>query len=407
MKDRFIRTCLLAGVLATASLVACGGGGSSTPAPLPPPTPAAKLGTLSIAVTNKQVCGFEAVNATYAKFRVSQSTNRAEANDPSWVDVPVSPARKINLVNLTNGALETVAQASLEAGHYTQFALVLDTGSTANTIVPAAGDSEQALEVPGAFAGRFLDGGFDVVEGQKTNIVLDVDACRAVYTTPEGKRAIAPYFYPVPSAPNGIKGFVTPGALANHVLVTAQQYDGWIAASVRPDPATGEFWLSHLEPGNYDVVVTADNSAASMVGRVPVEATAAKAISTRESPVPITSSKMGSISGSLSFPYYGPGGSPINVYAVQYCGPSQAGAVRYNLSDGPAYTYTLPNLPRAAPLYAQYTDTLPLAFAACQTSTYRVRTFPSALIDSGGVAGIDISTGDKSGVNIVLIPSGP
>ena len=116
MKTTFRQAGLLAGsVIAAVSLTACGGGGggsgaSSTPAPV------ATAGTLSVSLTDAPSCGFDAVNVTVNKVRVNASASAGDT-DTGWTDITLNPAKKINLLNLTNGVLESLGQASLPAGH--------------------------------------------------------------------------------------------------------------------------------------------------------------------------------------------------------------------------------------------------------------------------------------------------
>ncbi len=128
-------------------MVGCGGGGGDS-------SPQAGAGTLNVSLTDAPAGGFTAVNVTISKVRVHQS-NSASENDAGWIDITLNPARKINLLDLTNGVLEDLGQTSLSAGHYTQLRLVLVANSgtsMANSVVlssdPAA--TEIALDTPSA-----------------------------------------------------------------------------------------------------------------------------------------------------------------------------------------------------------------------------------------------------------------
>ena len=83
-----------------------------------------------MSLSDAPACGFNAVNVTVVKVRVHQSSP-ASNNDAGWTDITLNPARKINLLNLTNGVLDNLGETPLAAGHYTQLRLVLDpnTGS--------------------------------------------------------------------------------------------------------------------------------------------------------------------------------------------------------------------------------------------------------------------------------------
>lgn len=403
MKQQLTRIGVLAGgAIAAASLVACGGssGSGSTPAPT------ATLGTLTVALTDAPACGFDAVNVTVNKVRVNKSANAGDL-DAGWVDVTLSPARKIDLLKLTNGVLDTLGSTPLEAGHYSQVRLVLDanTNGTANTVLPTGGKNEVALDTPSAVqSGIKLVGEFDVAAGQKADIVLDFDACKSIVTKGNGKYALKPVIRMVPSAVNnGISGVVATAALANHVNVSAQQ-GGKIIASSTPD-ATGAFTIAHLPAGNYDVVITSDNSAASVIGAVPVTATASTAISTTAAPIALALSNTGSIGGTVAM-------NPPSATEAAYVAAKQAFAsgptvtIKYQGADLATGAYTLSNLPLAAPQYAVYSTTLPLAFNAAASvvpGKYKVEAAANGYATKS-VDAVDISAANQAGVNFTLTP---
>src|SRR5450756_555876 len=96
----------------TASLLAllvtgCGGGGGGGGGSAP--------GTLGVSLTDAPACGFDAVNVTVVKVRAHQSSSASDT-DAGWADITLNPARKINLLNLTNGVLDTLGEPPLSAG---------------------------------------------------------------------------------------------------------------------------------------------------------------------------------------------------------------------------------------------------------------------------------------------------
>src|SRR6185369_2858364 len=99
-------------VAAASLLTACGGGGGSS-------QPSVTLGTVGVSLTDAPACGFDAVNVTVSKVRINSSASASDT-DGGWTDITLSPARKINLLNLNNGALDALGTASLGAGHYSQ-----------------------------------------------------------------------------------------------------------------------------------------------------------------------------------------------------------------------------------------------------------------------------------------------
>jgi len=82
------------------------------------------MGTLRLALTDAPACGYDAVNVTIQKVRVNQDASASDTG-AGWSEVVLSPARRIDLLSLTNGVLEDLGQTSLPAGKYTQMRLVL------------------------------------------------------------------------------------------------------------------------------------------------------------------------------------------------------------------------------------------------------------------------------------------
>lgn len=386
--------------LSAAVLSACGGGGGSDSAPT---TPVSTLGTLAVSMTDAPACGFDAVNVTVSKVRVHRSEGASDL-DTGWTDITLSPAKKINLLNLTNGVLEALGQTSLEAGRYTQMRLVLDSnaGGTANTVVPTAGKTEQPLETPSsAQSGIKLVGQFDVAAGQKTDVVLDFDACKSVVTRGKGTYALKPVVKVVPVTLNGISGFVSTALLGRSVQVSAQQ-NGQIVSATTPS-ATGEFHLARLAPGNYDVVITANDSAASVVAAVPVaSATSTTVLSTSAAPILLAPGNTGSIGGTVSLTPAGTEAAYVAAKQSFAAGPTVT--IKYQGADLATGAYTIANLPVAAPQFTTYTSTLPLVFSASSAAPsgkYRVEAAATGYVTKS-VDNVDISTANQSNVNFAL-----
>lgn len=384
-------------VLAASALVACGGGGSSS----------AGNGTLGVSMTDAPACGYEHVNVTVNKIRVHQSASAGET-DAGWVDI-IPSTGKIDLLNLTNGVLQSLGETPLAAGHYTQLRLVLDanTGNTlANSVVPTSTGLEQTLVTPSAVqSGIKLVNEFDVVAGQRVDLVLDFDACKSVVARGNGTYALKPVIKVIPTVLNGISGFVSPALLSQHVMVSAQQ-NGAVVSSTTPNATTGEFFLARLVPGNYDVVLTADNSASAVVGAVPVASTTSTtALSTSAAPITLAASATGSIGGTVGL-------TPVSLTETAFVSAKQSFAagptVTVKYQGVEAGAYLLNNLPLAAPRFAAYSATLPLAFSA-QTNTvpgtakYAVSASAFGYATSAPVT-VDIGTTNQIGVNFALVP---
>ena len=383
-------------LLGAAVLVACGGGGGDTA----PATPASTIGTLAVSLTDAPACGFDAVNVTVSKVRVHRSDSALDT-ESGWTDITLNPARKINLLNLSNGVLEALGQTSLEAGRYTQMRLVLD--ANANTVVPVDGKTELPLETPSAVqSGIKLVGAFEVNAGRKTEVVLDFDACKSVVTRGKGSYALKPVVKVVPVAANGISGFVSTAVLGRGVQVSAQQ-NGSIVSATTPNPATGEFFLSRLAPGNYDVVITADNSAASVVAAVPVaSATSTTVLSTLMAPILLAPGNTGSIGGAVTMT---PASTePAFVAARQTFAAGPTVTIKYAGADLASGAYTIAKLPVSAPQFASYSATLPLSFSAGSAALagkYRIEASATGYA-ARAVDGVDIGSSNQSNVHFAL-----
>lgn len=383
-----IVSCLSALVLA-----ACGGGGGGSGS--------GGMGTLAVSLTDAPACGFSAVNVTVSKVRVHQSST-ASTGDGGWTDITLNPARKINLLDLTNGALAELGQASLQAGHYTQLRLVLTGQGTANSIILASdpNQNEIALDTPSAMqSGVKLINQFDVPANQRTDLLLDFDACKSVVLSGNGTYRLMPVIRVIPFALNGISGFVDSALMANqnasHVRVLAEQ-NGAVVRATAPAP-TGEFRLARLDPGTYDVVIAADGHATAVITGVPVAAAPSiTAISTQAQAITLPASSAASINGTITL-------NPANSGVVPFvaarqtlnAGPTVTVAFRpVSLSD---FSYTL-TLPTAAPLLGQYATPLPIALSATAQAGVAGKYTVSASADGYQTQSsslLDLSTGDK------------
>jgi hypothetical protein len=304
--------------------------------------------------------------------------------------------------------LDTLGTTPLDPGHYSQVRLVLDSNAsgTANTVLPTGGKTEKPLDTPSAAqSGIKLIGEFDVAAGQQSDIVIDFDACKSILTKGNGNYSLKPVLRMVPSAVNnGITGVVAAAALTHNVVVSAQQ-NGKIIASTAPDATSGAFSLSHLTAGNYDVVITSDTSAASVIGSVPVTATGTTSVSTTAAPIALAPSNAGSVSGTVTM-------NPPSSTEAAYVAAKQSFAsgptvtIKYQGADLASGAYTIANLPIVAPQYAVYSSTLPLTFGAAAGITPAKYTVEAAAngYATKSVDGVDLSTGNQANVNFTLTP---
>src|SRR5262245_11613163 len=260
-------------------VAACGGGSGEMPAAVPSP---GGVGTLRVALTDAPSCGYDAVNVTIERIRVHQSPAAGD-NDAGWSDLIVTPSRRINLLDLSNGVLEELGQVQLPAGHYTQMRLLLaDNGNSAppaNSVKPSGG-SEVALTTPSARqSGLKLNLDLDVGANQIADVVLDFDACKSVVRRGNsGHFNLKPVIAVIPRITDvgTIEGFVDPSVAA--ATTVSAQLGGNPVKAAPPDAVTGKFVLYPVPVGTYALVLTHPSRVTAAVINVPVVASAAPTI---------------------------------------------------------------------------------------------------------------------------------
>lgn len=368
------------GLIAAASalLVACGG--DST----------VGSGTLRLALTDAPACGFEQVNITVERVRVHRSDSAGEM-DAGWHEIRLSPARRIDLLSLSNGVLEELGTTPLPAGHYTQLRLVLrpnSGGAPANSVVPVGG-VEQPLDTPsGVQSGIKLIHPFTVQPGQLVDLVLDFDACRSIVARGNGTYGLKPVIAVLPRTVAEIVGNVDPTLTG--VVVSAQR-NGTVVRATTPD-STGAFRLAFLDPAaspSYDVAITATGRATAVVAAVPVAPRSSTRISSSTAPITLPPSATRTASGTVT-----PAAALPSVRALQAVGSLpkvEVAHVNANMTGG--YTLTLPT---AAPLLATYATPLPLAFAPQAASAAKYTLEASAAGYLTQSAPIDLTSADAT-----------
>lgn len=372
----------LMGLLLIGLVAGCGSGGDGGGAATAQP------GTLGVSLTDAPACGYDEVNVTVSKVRVHQSSS-ADDNTAGWTDITLSPARKINLLNLndptqTNFGLESLGETPLAAGRYTQLRLVLvpNNGSSPpnNSVVLSGIPGEIALETPSAIqSGIKLIHQFDLASGQRVDLLLDFDACKSIVKTGNGKYILKPVIKVIPFVLNGIEGFVDTALLGNNVVVSAQVNGEIVRAAVpnssaTPNPNRGKFFLARLVPGSYDVVIAADGHATAVISGVPVQTdTSITTISTSAVPFSLQPSTSQSIGGTVTLNPADDDGTVV-VAAKQTLIPGPTVTVKSQvatvLNAAPPigdYGYNL-TLPIGAPALAAY-GALPITPTAAAQST--------------------------------------
>ena len=352
---RTVSPWLIGGTAIAATLVACGGGGSS-----------ASTGTLQLAMTDSPGCGYDHVWVTVTKIRVHKSGTATDA-DSGWQEVIVPSVRKIDLLSLTNGALQELGSLPLPAGRYEQVRLVLSDATLANSLVLSGTNNEIELRTPsGQQSGYKLQAHFDVTGNQVADMVLDFDACKSIVRAGNsGNYNLKPVVAVTKRLTTQIEGYVDP-AIASSVVVSTRDPDNQLRATV-PDSTTGKFVIAYLpENTNYTVTVSGTGRTTAAVTGVPVStAIGSTQLNTAASPIAPPTSTTAQVSGTVTDASTPPQALvEASVNAQQTLSTSQALDVAWSLVDPSTAGYTL-TLPLAAPIRASYVGNGgPLSFTA-------------------------------------------
>ena len=339
---KFSRNLKLAlGGLSVVALAACGGGGSGGDSAVAP-------GTLRLAMTDAPACGYDAVNVTVQKIRVNQNSGASET-DGGWSEIVLNPAKRVDLLDLTNGVLEELGQTQLPPGKYTQLRLVLaDNNGTlplANSVVLTSDGSEVALKTPsGQQSGLKSNINIDIASNQLADFVIDFDACKSVVSAgASGQYLLKPVVTMIPRYVNGVSGYMDATSTGYATTTMSLQQNGVVIKATVPD-VTGKFLLQPVAPGNYTLVMTAPGRTTTVVTNVPVTTNTVTDVGTAFKPA---TSESGSVSGTA------PVGTLVRVLQPLKAGLTVEVAGRY--VDGITGAYGFPlvvNAPMVAPYVA-------------------------------------------------------
>ncbi len=339
---------LVLGGLAVATLAACGGGGGGS-----------ESGTLKLALTDAPSCGYDEVNVTIEKVRVHQSSSASETDSSGWSEIVLSPALRVDLLKLQNGALAELGQVTLPTGSYNQMRLVLvdNKGSSplANSIVLSSDKSVLALDTPsgqqsGVKAKQF---NVNIAANQLANFVVDFDACKSVVTAGNsGKYLLKPQLTVIPRYLSGVAGFVAPALATTGFTSLSLQQGGVVIKATTPD-SLGKFLLQPAAPGNYTLVMTAPGRTTAVVTNVVVAAETVTSVNTLATALNPPTSASGTVNGTAV--------ADTLVRVLQPLGGGTTVEVAGRFVDSTTFGYSFP-LVVNAPLVAHYA-VLPIALS--------------------------------------------
>jgi hypothetical protein len=221
-----------------AALAACGGGGSADQA---------KTGVLQARSTDRS-CSFEHVFITVEKMRARQRGAGPDA-DMGWTDIALPGPRRIDLLDLAGGLLQTLGAAPLSTGHYTSLRLALGSNSrtgagSLTNAVQFAGGELAPLATPGGQGGLKLEADFDVPAEQVADLVpAGFDPCESVVRqSNSGRFVLKPQIDAravlAPANPERrIEGFISPLFGGSFVVLRRELPDSVLAQRFGPSGA--------------------------------------------------------------------------------------------------------------------------------------------------------------------------
>jgi hypothetical protein len=223
--------CFLFAIVTIFVLTACSGGGGSS---------SGGSGTLSLSLTDASSSDYKAVVVTIEEIQVHIKGSENRPNNWKSVDMPISPLT-VDLLGLVNGVREDLGLVDLQARNYTQMRLILGdvpnpaTLPFANYVITNTDPPEiHELKISSEDKTGFkIVHGFTIAADQKTELILDFDACSSIVQAGNSGQWLVKPTIKVRNTANYaiIEGRVTdddtPSAIGlNGVLVTVQKYDG-------------------------------------------------------------------------------------------------------------------------------------------------------------------------------------
>jgi Domain of unknown function (DUF4382) len=358
----------LAGAAALAAgLVGCGGGGGIGGTGASP-------GTLRLAITDAPGCGYDAVHVTIDRIRVNQNANAGDV-DSGWSEIVLSPAKRVELLSLSNGVLEELGQTALPSGTYTQLRLVLAPNDAANPLansVTPTGSAETALTTPSAQqSGLKLNVDIDVASNQLADFVLDFNACKSIVKRgSSGQYNLKPVINVIPrlsAAGMRVVGYLDP-AIAQAGAEVSLQLNGLSVKATQPD-ATGQFTLYPVLAGSYDLVITSGGHATVVLTGVPVIETADTYVNAAAQPIvpPIATSAPRAVAGTVT-----PAGATVRALQMLTGGPTVEVAWASVDAGSGAFAFALPVDAPVRAAYAANAGTVAFARDAGAAAKYAI-----------------------------------
>ncbi len=224
-------------------------------------TEPSETGTLRLTLVDAPVPieGIQAIDIIFFSVLVHKTSDAVET-DAGWITVLDDQllneeARTFNLLELVNGASAVLGEAELDAGHYSQIRLIIQSAT-----ITIDGTTSELTIPSGQQSGLKLIQGFTVDPDVITELTIDFDAGQSIVENPpgSGNYKLQPTIRLVQTVLSGtISGTVTP--LKIDAMVIAYEADTiTVVTSTYADTTTGEYVLTALLEGSYDLEAKAE-----------------------------------------------------------------------------------------------------------------------------------------------------
>ncbi len=194
---------------------------------------------------------YDAVNVDIQEIMVNSSSDTGASK--GWTTLPLMRQGVYNLLDFKNGLDTILTSSELPAGTISQIRLVL--GSNNSVVVNGV---SFPLKTPSAQqSGLKLNVHATLTAGIEYKLWIDFDAGRSIVETGNGSFILKPVIRTYTQATSGsIKGSILPAN--SQAMIYAIQNSTDTIASAIADTTSGNFMITGLSAGNYNVAVHAN-----------------------------------------------------------------------------------------------------------------------------------------------------